>query len=78
MADFRGAGEDDAFLVVLDPANGELLGGWQFGGEGSERVYTLVLDEESGDIIVGGYTTGSLFATNGGWMHRGCFYCLFA
>ena len=50
----------------MDPANGGFLGGWQFGGEGSERVYALALDRVSGDIIVGGYTTGSIFSTNGG------------
>ncbi|CAN0547514.1 unnamed protein product, partial [Ectocarpus sp. 8 AP-2014] len=60
------AGGDDAFLVLLDPDTGDALGGWQFGGEGSERVYALGLDQDRGDVIVGGFTTSSLFATNGG------------
>lgn len=58
-------GEDDAFLGLLDADDGNLVAGWQFGGEGSERVYAMGMDEQSGDIIVGGYTTSSLFATNG-------------
>ena len=59
-------GEDDAFVSLLDPATGDILAGWQFGGEGSECVYALGLEEVSGDVIVGGFTTGSLFADNGG------------
>lgn len=52
-------------MGLLDAGTGDVLGGWQFGGEGSERVYALGFDDGSGDVIVGGFTTGSLFAANG-------------
>ncbi len=58
-------GGDDAFVGLLDAETGDVLGGWQFGGEGFERVYALGFDGGSGDVIVGGFTTGSLFAANG-------------
>lgn len=66
------AGLDDAFLAFIDPGGGTVTGGWQFGGATSERLYALRVDEETGDVIVGGYTTGALFATNGGLLplHR--------
>ncbi|CAM9165411.1 unnamed protein product, partial [Laminaria digitata] len=60
------AGLDDAFLAFVDPGGGTVTGGWQFGGTTSERLYALRVDEETGDVIVGGYTTGALFATNEG------------
>lgn len=59
------AGEDDAFLALLDPSSGGVLGGWQLGSESRERVYALGVDDNTGDVVVGGYSNGSLFADNG-------------
>jgi hypothetical protein len=54
------AGEQDAFVLGVDPGSGDVLWARQFGTPGPDWVTGLVIDPD-GTIFVGGETYGSFF-----------------
>ena len=53
----NGAGNQDAVILKLNPANGDLVWGRQFGGVNNDRCHSVVTDSDN-YVYCGGFTEG--------------------